>query len=140
MPTEILADEFALPSDILPLESDNSKEAQFTVLNTGPALRGSACKKCGNMSFPSSKTCNNCGSRDIENALFDGRGNLYSFSTIHISSTRQTPYTLGYVDLENGVRLLATIISDFANLKPDQKVELKASENEFWFIPSTEGE
>lgn len=39
----------------------------------------------------------------------DAAGRLYSWSTVHVSATRATPYTLGYVDLDGGSRVLAVL-------------------------------
>jgi DUF35 OB-fold domain, acyl-CoA-associated len=39
----------------------------------------------------------------------DAAGRLYSWSTVHVSAARATPYTLGYVDLDGGSRVLAVL-------------------------------
>ena len=36
-------------------------------------------------------------------------GRLYSWSTVHVSASRATPYTLGYVNLDDGSRVLALL-------------------------------
>lgn len=70
----------------------------------------------------------------MEPMTFGPRGNLYSFSTVHVSSSRPTPYTIGYVDFENGVRVLAAVEpTPDHKLACDQAVELRA-EGERWFV------
>lgn len=39
-------------------------------------------------------------------------GRLYSWSTVHVAAGRPTPYTLGYVDLDDGLRVLAVLDGD----------------------------
>lgn len=49
----------------------------------------------GEMTFPQREFCPVTGARDMARVTFGPCGVLYSFSTIHVSSSRPTPYTLG---------------------------------------------
>lgn len=63
-------------------------------------------------------------------------GTLYSFSTIHVSSTRPVPYTLGYVDFPGGLRVLAVVKHDEgAELACDTKVVLRCGDGQWWVEP-----
>ena len=90
----------------------------------GYALRGSECCQCGRKYFPKRNVCLGCAGQLMKETLLAPFGKLYSFSTVHISSSRPTPYTLGYIDLDDGLRLLATLAGDPKELAPDIPVSL----------------
>jgi uncharacterized OB-fold protein len=69
----------------------------------------------------------------MEETLLARHGKLYSFSTVHVSSSRPTPYTLGYIDLDDGLRLLATLAGDPKELAPDIPVSLISVSNGWAF-------
>lgn len=73
------------------------------------------------------------GSLDIADALIGPSGALYSFTTIHVSQGRPTPYTIGYVDFECGARVLAPIQGDPADLHCDLRVRL-GNDGTSWFV------
>lgn len=60
-------------------------------------------------------------------------GVLYSYSAVHVSSTRATPYTIGYVDFPGNVRVLASVRGDRDMLRCDAPVRL-SSAGEEWFV------
>ena len=101
----------------------------------GVRLVGSQCRTCADICFPKRFTCLNCGSRDVGDKVLPDKGVLYTYSTVHISSSWPTPYTLGYVDLTNGVRLLSHIETNGTDLQMDCPVELKISGDSFVFVP-----
>src|SRR5699024_6100523 len=72
-------------------------------------LKESVCVTCGARAFPARTVCISCMGTNLASALLPDTGTLYSYSTVHVSSSRSTPYVLGYVDLPDGVRLLAEI-------------------------------
>lgn len=72
-------------------------------------LVGSRSASSGEMTFPQREFCPVTGARDMEPMTFGPRGTLYSFSTVHVSSSRSTPYTIGYVDFENGLRVMCHV-------------------------------
>ena len=66
-------------------------------------------------------------------------GVLYSFSTVHVSSSQPVPYTIGYVDFPGDVRVLAKVRGPHHALRCDCVVRL-ASEGCDWFVePVAEG-
>jgi uncharacterized OB-fold protein len=79
------------------------------VVADGPRLIGARCGACGTAWFPRRPVCPSCAAPEPERLLLGPAGTLYSWSTVHVSSSRPVPYTLGYVDLPAGVRVLATI-------------------------------
>jgi hypothetical protein len=60
-------------------------------------------------------------------------GVLYSFSTVHVSSSQPVPYTIGYVDFPGDVRVLAKVRGPLPALRCDCVVRL-ANENSEWFV------
>jgi uncharacterized OB-fold protein len=97
-------------------------------------LKGSVSRSSGSRAFPAREVCLETGARDMQPMLFGPRGRLYSFSTVHVSSSRPTPYTIGYVDFENGVRVLAAVEAASGRpLECDIDVELRA-DGDRWFV------
>lgn len=65
-------------------------------------------------------------------------GVLYSFSTVHVSSSQSVPYTIGYVDFPGDVRVLAKVRGLHHALRCDCVVRL-ASEGSEWFVEPVAG-
>lgn len=82
-------------------------------METDGQIVGSRCEECGLLAYPSARVCRTClSSHQVAHVLAD-HGTLYSYSTVHVASGREVPYTVGYVDLADGVRILAPLhISD----------------------------
>jgi hypothetical protein len=72
-------------------------------------LHGSRCLRCGTTAFPDRKVCFACGSTALDEQLLGPYGVLYSYTVVHVAPDRPTPYCIGYVDLDDGVRVLATV-------------------------------
>jgi uncharacterized OB-fold protein len=75
----------------------------------------------------------------MEPMSFGPRGTLYSYSTVHISASRKVPYTIGYVDFDNGVRVLAQIDADPSTLACDLPVEVRAEADRWFVVPVAQG-
>lgn len=114
-----------------------SEELPFVVQDDVVLLRGSRSKSSGSLAFPERYVCLETGARDMEPFLFGPNGSLYSYTTIHVSSTRPVPYTLGYVDFPNGVRVLAHIEQGDgdAPIACDQPVQLCADGSRWYVVP-----
>ncbi len=77
----------------------------------GPGLVAGKCANCGALSFPKAVVCTECLSENIGAAELSKQGVLYSFSIVHQAPKGwSVPYALGYVDLPEGVRVLAHIV------------------------------
>lgn len=128
----------AYGDDALPFRdlAEGARGAAFERQGDVVMLRGSRSKSSGSLAFPAREVCLETGARDMEPMLFGPRGTLYSYSTVHVSSTRATPYTIGYVDFPNGVRVLANVESPAGQpltLLCDGPVEVRA-DGERWFV------
>ena len=104
-PTEIVADSAmaaAEPCFVAPELIDAT--------GTTPRLVAGKCKSCNALSFPKAPVCPSCLSLEIGQEHLPGEGVLYSFATVHQAPRHWTvPYHLGYVDLSDGIRVLAHI-------------------------------
>jgi Predicted nucleic-acid-binding protein containing a Zn-ribbon len=79
-----------------------------------PRLLGSACRACSTRLFPARDFCPACGSDDIEGGVpLAADGTLYSFTVVRQAPPgRETPYSLAYIDLADGVRVMAQVAGD----------------------------
>lgn len=108
--------------EVLQPVPDAAPRAEAAVTDGG-ALRGGRCADCGARSFPEAFICPSCNSTDITATEIPGMGTLYSFTTVHISPTFPTPYTLGYVDLADGLRVLGQVRGAPEQLRCDAPVQ-----------------
>ena len=76
-----------------------------------PRLLGSRCDACGTRLFPARTFCPACDSEAVPaGVVLAPEGCVFSFTTVRQApGNRPVPYTLAYVDLEDGVRVLAQI-------------------------------
>ena len=71
---------------------------------------------CGAGFYPAQRHCSGCGTWDaFRTEPLPGNGRLFTWTVVHVGAARPplpVPYALGYVDLENGPRVLAPIVVD----------------------------
>lgn len=76
-------------------------------------LKFQRCGDCAQAVWPAHSHCPHCGSRTLNWERSSGRGTLYSFSTVMRGPTPVwasiTPYTVGFVELEEGYYLFTQI-------------------------------
>lgn len=128
----------AVSADVLPV-SDLEIEGRrdFILRDGGVRLIASRSVSSGSLAFPQRSICQVTGARDLVAEEVGPGGTLYSYSTVHVSSTRQTPYTLGYVDFDNGLRVLAEVRgSEVRALACDIPVRLVADDSGWWVEPA----
>ena len=91
-------------------------------------LEAGKCKGCGNVSFPPRLICPKCKSKEFEKVNLSDEGNLKTFTIIRVASdtfSLQTPFAVGIVELNDGVRLTTQIAGvDFKQLKIGKKVKM----------------
>jgi benzoylsuccinyl-CoA thiolase BbsA subunit len=74
-------------------------------------LVGACCRACGAHFFPRRLVCARCLSSEMTTVALNTRGTLYTYTTVYQSTPEfPTPYLLAYVDLPEGVRLLAHLV------------------------------
>ena len=95
------------------------------VNGTRVRLKASRCRACHAYNFPRSELCSSCMSQENEEVFLSEEGTIYSFCTVHQGAPGWTvPYTLAYVDLPEGVRVLANLDVAKERLAFDLKVRL----------------
>lgn len=104
-------------------------ESYWVVEKTGLHLIGTHCKKCQQNYFPPREICPKCfgdgKESEMEKTKLSSRGKLYTYSIVQVASKRfLPPYSLGYVDFLEGVRVLGQLTTtDPAKLKLDMQVQ-----------------
>lgn len=92
-------------------------------------LEAVKCKKCGELFFPPRIVCKKCKSEQFDRIILKDEGKILTYTVIRVASeifSKQTPYAVGIIELNDGVRLTAQIadVSDFSQLNIGQKVKL----------------
>jgi uncharacterized OB-fold protein len=120
----------------LPVPDLEGAGVPYVVADDGrPELAGSRCAACGLAAFPVRHACSGCGRPDPAATGLGRDGSLYSYAAVHVSATRTTPLTLGYVDLASGPRVLARIAATEDDLSVDLPVVL-VIDDEGWAFAS----
>jgi uncharacterized OB-fold protein len=106
-------------------------------VETGGKVRliGSACERCGVVTFPRQRSCPRCTSTDVRERLLAQRGTLWSW-TIQCFPPKSPPYAVtdpeafepfgvGYVELPGEVRVEARLtVAEPAQLEIGMPMEL----------------
>ena len=88
-------------------------------------LVGQRCRRCGQMHFPKAAYCSACRAQDFEQAVLGSEGSLYSFAEVHVAPKNfTTPYIVGYVDLDGGLRVFGQIDGPADRLRLDGRVHV----------------
>lgn len=108
-------------------------EGLFTEEHGGATLHGSKCMTCNTPYFPRSAVCHNpdCSGSNMEDADFGGKGTLWSYSVAdfpppppHIFDKPFSPYAMGVVDMECGLRLIGQMVDKADDVNVGAQVEL----------------
>ncbi len=68
-------------------------------------LIGNRCLDCGMKFFPPRQVCTDCHGSKFEPFRFNGKGSLYSYTTLRQAPAgfeNQSPYTVGMIKLDEG--------------------------------------
>lgn len=74
-----------------------------------------SCSACGKLTFPPKAVCPHCWSADMTWREWSHRGVLYSWTRIHAAPSSfesETPYAVGIVDLDDGVRIACRLFDE----------------------------
>ena len=87
--------------------------APFWAATAEHRLTYQVCQACGQVVFPPRRHCTCCTSGDLEWRDSAGAGTVYTFTVIrqhgHPYFRGRLPYVLGFIDLDEGFRMLAEI-------------------------------
>jgi uncharacterized protein len=77
-------------------------------------LRLPRCTACAHTFWPGGPVCPRCLSPDVDWVACSGRGRVSSWVRFHKSyfEGAQVPYTVAQIDLDEGPRMFATLLSD----------------------------
>ncbi|WP_349903432.1 Zn-ribbon domain-containing OB-fold protein [Parafrigoribacterium humi] len=106
----------------------------------GYQFEGSECLSCGEKYFPPRQVCFSCSGTQMRPYLLPSHGTLYSYSRVHVSLQRETPYDVGYIDLDDGVRVFSVLASDGTPWAVDMRVRLTKVRESWAFCPADEEE
>ena len=71
-------------------------------------LMAATCNECGTVLLPPKPMCTKCLSTNLKWIELEGAGKLLSYTIIHVAPEQFqsiTPYSVGIVELQNGLRL-----------------------------------
>jgi uncharacterized OB-fold protein len=86
-------------------------EQFYKFLMQGKLMAGK-CQKCGKIHLPPRPLCDNCYGTEFQWMQVSGRGKLLTYTVIHVAPQQfqsLTPYIIGIVELENGLRIPGAI-------------------------------
>lgn len=93
-------------------------------------LKGSRCRKCGEVFLGKALGCENCGSEDTEELALSKKGTLYTYTIIghrppgdYKGPDPFVPFGQGLIELPEGLRILAPL-AESKNLKIGMEMEL----------------
>lgn len=72
-------------------------------------IAGTKCKNCETLHLPPRADCDNCMSDDMEWLVKEPKGEIVTYTTIHVGPTGfedVVPYTICVVEMEGGGRLM----------------------------------
>ncbi|WP_434666120.1 OB-fold domain-containing protein [Paraburkholderia sp. A3BS-1L] len=88
-----------------------------------------SCEDCATAVWPPHSFCTHCGSKSLEWKRSSGRGTVYSYSTIMRGPTPVwaaiVPYTVGFIEMEEGYHLFSQIEGEPAAVAIGQRVSVR---------------
>jgi uncharacterized OB-fold protein len=105
---------------------------QFYKFISQGKLMAAKCSKCGKLLLPPRPLCNECFSQDFTWVEVNGQGKLLTYTIIHIAPQQfqaLAPYTIGIVQLENGLNLpgmITDVPHDQLKIGMDLTLDFKA--------------
>ncbi|MGC8896937.1 MAG: Zn-ribbon domain-containing OB-fold protein [Bacteroidota bacterium] len=76
-------------------------------------LEAAKCTKCGKISFPPRLICPNCKGKEFQKVQLADEGKILTYTVVRVASrafSMETPYVVGIVELNGGVRLTTQIV------------------------------
>lgn len=94
-----------------------TKSLKVHALKTTPVdieFEGSKCTKCSNLVFPKKIVCPKCLSDKMKEVRLPREGRIFSCATLYTGTSDDfiIPYTNGYIELANGIRVFGLIEED----------------------------
>ena len=125
MPADQTGHEAAPPERPLPSLAEPDT-APFWAATSDHRLTYQVCTSCGEVIFHPRRHCTNCLSADTEWRESAGGGTVYTYTVIRQHGQpffrSRLPYVLGFIDLDEGFRLLAEIDTGPDTVQVGQRV------------------
>jgi uncharacterized protein len=128
----------AVPERPLPVFPEPDTEPFWTATGQHRLLY-QVCLACGEIVFYPRRHCTGCLSGDLEWRESAGRGTIYTFTVIRQHGQpffrQHIPYVVGFIDLDEGFRMLAEIEADPQTVGVAQRVTLSWEDHAEVSIP-----
>lgn len=93
----------------------------------GYVVTGVRCQSCGHSMLVRAPRCSRCLSADLTGASFGPCGSVWSSTVVRIPVPGRTPpYSLAYVDIDDGPRVLAHVARTLDRVPVGTRVRLTA--------------
>jgi uncharacterized OB-fold protein len=89
-------------------------------------LKGCVCGECDNTMLPPRMICNKCGSTNLTEHCFDGKGVIKTMTIVRVPLTRfqeLCPYGVGIIELDDGPMITGMILGEVEKIKIGDRVE-----------------
>ena len=97
------------------------------------------CDDCSKHIFYPRSICPHCFSENISWVKSEGKGRIYSYTVVHRAFgpfASDAPFTVGIVELDEGVRMTTRIIGNREDIAIDRSVEVIFQQmDEDWSLP-----
>lgn len=91
-------------------ETQVFRKGAFTEESGKAFLLGNRCRSCGRVFYPARPFCFECFEKDMYEVRLGNHGILYSYTVCHMPSLHfSPPYTVGWIDIDEGIRVFAPI-------------------------------
>jgi len=110
---------------------DEHTELFWKTLEDGKFLLA-VCGDCSTTQFPPRKHCSACYGHNLDWTPASGGGVIYASTRVHAAGgpfAAMAPYTVGIIDLDEGVRILTRLMHDASSLPPGSRVNLAVIEH-----------
>ena len=101
-------------------------------------LMAAKCNECGTVLLPPKPMCTKCLSTNLQWIELEGAGKLLSYTVIYIAPEQFqsiTPYTVGIIELKNGLRLpgmIRDVNAEEIRVGMDLKIDFDTSTSSQW--------
>ena len=97
------------------------------------------CSTCSHVEFYPKKYCSHCLNDSLEWFEASGLGTIHTFTVIHRAPSKEfaekVPYVVALIDVDEGARLMANVLSPIEEVKVGSRVEVIFEEKEDKVLP-----
>jgi uncharacterized OB-fold protein len=89
-------------------------------------LKGCVCEDCETLMLPPRLICNKCGSTNLKEHCFNGKGTIKTKTVVHVPLSKfqdLSPYMVGIIELDEGPLITGMVLGDIDKIKIGDRVE-----------------